>query len=85
MVAETKAAETAVVQVAHLQPRFTVGVTEKVLGVALPIKANKEVMVTVNYNSPASCQNYSGPPSSYQSLQGGYSRNADHSMNYQYR
>ncbi|EHH29632.1 hypothetical protein EGK_10108 [Macaca mulatta] len=38
-----------------------------------------------NYNSPGSGQNYSGPPSSYQSSQGGYGRNADHSMNYQYR
>ncbi|XP_027990508.1 interleukin enhancer-binding factor 3 isoform X4 [Eptesicus fuscus] len=38
-----------------------------------------------NYNSPGSSQNYSGPPSSYQSSQGGYGRNADHSMNYQYR
>ncbi|EHB06804.1 Interleukin enhancer-binding factor 3 [Heterocephalus glaber] len=38
-----------------------------------------------NYNSPGSGQNYSGPPSSYQSSQGGYSRSADHSMNYQYR
>ncbi|XP_036315326.1 interleukin enhancer-binding factor 3 isoform X2 [Pipistrellus kuhlii] len=38
-----------------------------------------------NYNSPASSQNYSGPPSSYQSSQGGYGRNADHSMSYQYR
>ncbi|XP_020939455.1 interleukin enhancer-binding factor 3 isoform X3 [Sus scrofa] len=37
-----------------------------------------------NYNSPGSGQNY-GPPSSYQSSQGGYGRNADHSMNYQYR
>ncbi|XP_023602452.1 interleukin enhancer-binding factor 3 isoform X6 [Myotis lucifugus] len=38
-----------------------------------------------NYNSPGSSQNYCGPPSSYQSSQGGYGRNADHSMNYQYR
>nr|XP_045000483.1 interleukin enhancer-binding factor 3 isoform X6 [Jaculus jaculus] len=38
-----------------------------------------------NYNSPGSGQNYSGPSSSYQSSQGGYGRNADHSMNYQYR
>ncbi|XP_006898908.1 PREDICTED: interleukin enhancer-binding factor 3 [Elephantulus edwardii] len=38
-----------------------------------------------NYNSPGSSQNYSGPPSSYQSSQGSYGRNADHSMNYQYR
>ncbi|XP_040842230.1 interleukin enhancer-binding factor 3 isoform X2 [Ochotona curzoniae] len=37
-----------------------------------------------NYSSPGSGQNYSGPASSYQS-QGGYGRNADHSMNYQYR
>uniref|UniRef100_A0A8C6YB70 Interleukin enhancer binding factor 3 n=1 Tax=Naja naja TaxID=35670 RepID=A0A8C6YB70_NAJNA len=37
-----------------------------------------------NYNSPASNQNYSGPPNSYQPPQAGYGRN-DHSMNYQYR
>ncbi|KAM3845254.1 interleukin enhancer-binding factor 3 isoform 7-T7 [Vipera latastei] len=37
-----------------------------------------------NYNSPASNQNYSGPPNSYQPPQTGYGRN-DHSMNYQYR
>ncbi|XP_021087710.1 interleukin enhancer-binding factor 3 isoform X7 [Mesocricetus auratus] len=38
-----------------------------------------------NYSSPGSSQNYSGPSSSYQSSQGGYSRNTEHSMNYQYR
>ncbi|XP_049981465.1 interleukin enhancer-binding factor 3 isoform X6 [Alexandromys fortis] len=38
-----------------------------------------------NYSSPGSSQSYSGPSSSYQSSQGGYSRNTEHSMNYQYR
>ncbi|XP_055457290.1 interleukin enhancer-binding factor 3 isoform X4 [Psammomys obesus] len=38
-----------------------------------------------NYSSPGSSQSYSGPASSYQSSQGGYSRNTEHSMNYQYR
>uniref|UniRef100_A0A8C4LK51 Spermatid perinuclear RNA-binding protein n=1 Tax=Equus asinus asinus TaxID=83772 RepID=A0A8C4LK51_EQUAS len=38
-----------------------------------------------NYTSPGSGQSYSGPPSSYQSSQGGYGRNAEHSMSYQYR
>ncbi|XP_059123423.1 interleukin enhancer-binding factor 3 isoform X8 [Peromyscus eremicus] len=38
-----------------------------------------------NYSSSGSSQSYSGPSSSYQSSQGGYSRNTEHSMNYQYR
>lgn len=38
-----------------------------------------------NYSSPGSGQSYSGAPTSYPAAQGGYGRNADHSMNYQYR